>query len=115
LGDTFPAFWILIRPFLTSHCRAAIRQATGVMADLPARMEISTARSWIQPYTAARLLPDLLGNAALPGDGALGLKSCGSMKPKNLHPALDRMGADPKLLGYQFVTVPLFKVKLDDS
>jgi hypothetical protein len=37
------------------------------------------------------------------------------MKPKNLHPALDRMGADPKLLGDQFVTVALFKVKLDDS
>jgi len=66
------------------------------------------------PLDFHRLLPDLLGNTALPGGGALGFKPCGSVKPIGFHPALDRMSADPKLLGYQFVTVPLFMVKLDD-
>jgi hypothetical protein len=61
-----------------------------------------------------RLLPDLLGNATLPGDGPLGFKSLGSMKPKNLHPTLDRMGADPKLLDQQFGAVPFLQVKLYD-
>jgi hypothetical protein len=66
------------------------------------------------PLDCHRLLPDLLGNAALPGNGTLGFKPCGSVKPIGPHPALDRMGADPKLLGDQFVTIPLLKVKLDD-
>ena len=66
------------------------------------------------PLDCHRLLADLLGNTALPGKGALGFKPCGSVKPVRSHPALDRMGADPKLLGDQVVTVPLFKMKLDD-
>jgi hypothetical protein len=66
------------------------------------------------PLDLHRLLTDLLGNTTLPGDGALGFKPSGTVKPKGLHPALDRMGTDPKLLSYQFVTVPLFMVKLDD-
>jgi hypothetical protein len=55
LGNTSPVFWILISPFLNSHWRAATRQATGVMTDLSALVEISSAKSWIQPYTTARL------------------------------------------------------------
>jgi hypothetical protein len=69
----------------------------------------------VRRFHGHRLLPNLLGHPALPADGPLGLEPCGSVKPIGPHPALDRMGADPKLLDYQFVTVPLFKVKLDDS
>jgi hypothetical protein len=61
-----------------------------------------------------RLLPYLLGHPALPTHGALGLKPRGAMKPVRSHPALDRMGADPKLLDQQLPAVPLFQVKLYD-
>ncbi len=61
-----------------------------------------------------RLLPDLIGNAALAVDGTLGLKPRSPMKPVGLHPALNRMRADPKLLDQQFGTIPVFQKKLYD-
>ena len=64
------------------------------------------------PLNFHRLLPNLVGNGALTGDGTLGLQAFGSMKPKGFHPALNRMRADPKLLDQQLGTVPLFQVKL---
>ena len=67
------------------------------------------------PLDFHRLLADLLGHPALPADGPLGFKPRGPVKPKGLHPALDRMGADPKLLDQQFAAVPLLQVKLDDT
>ena len=66
------------------------------------------------PLNCDRLLPNLVGNAALTADGTLGLQPHGSVKPKGFHPALNRMGADPKLLNQQLGTVPFFQVKLDD-
>jgi hypothetical protein len=66
------------------------------------------------PLDFHRLLANLLGHPALPADGPLGFKPHGPVKPKGLHPALDRMGADPKLLDQQFAAVPLLQVKLDD-
>jgi hypothetical protein len=66
------------------------------------------------PLNCDRLLPNLVGNAALTADATLGLQPFGSTKPKGFHPALNRMGADPKLLNQQLGTVPLFQVKLDD-
>jgi hypothetical protein len=66
------------------------------------------------PLHCHRLLPNLLGNAAPAADRTFGIQSFGSMKPKGFHPALNRMGADPKLLNQQLGTVPLFQVKLDD-
>jgi len=66
------------------------------------------------PLHCDRLMPNLVGNATLPGDGALGLKPRGSMNPVHSHPALDRMRADPELLDQQFAVVPFLQVKLDD-
>jgi hypothetical protein len=66
------------------------------------------------PLDFHRLLTDLLGHPALPTDGPPGFKPRGSVKPKNLHPTLDRMGADPKLLDQQFAAVAFLQVKLDD-
>jgi hypothetical protein len=63
-------------------------------------------------FDGYRLLPNLLGYPALTGDGTLGLQPRSSMKPKGSHPALNRMGADPKLLNQQLGIVPLFQVKL---
>jgi hypothetical protein len=42
LRGTSPAFWILISPFFTSHCRAATRQAVGAMTALPAQVATSS-------------------------------------------------------------------------
>jgi len=50
------------------------------------------------PLNFHRLVPNLVGNAALACYRSLGLQPLGPMKPKGFHPALDRMGADPKLL-----------------
>ena len=66
------------------------------------------------PLHCDRLMPNLVGNATLPGDGTLGLKPRGSMNPVHSHPALDRMRADPELLDQQFAVVPFLQVKLDD-
>jgi hypothetical protein len=66
------------------------------------------------PLNCDRLLPDLLGDTALTADRTLGLQPRGAMKPKGFHPALNRMGADPKLLNQQLGAVPLLQVKLDD-
>ncbi|MFO7707846.1 MAG: hypothetical protein R6V84_06710 [Desulfobacterales bacterium] len=68
----------------------------------------------VRRFHGYRLLTDLLGDPALPGERTLGFKPCGSVKPKDLHPTMDRMGADPKLLGQQLGAVPLLQVKLGD-
>jgi hypothetical protein len=47
-GNTFPAIWILIIPFLTSHFFAAALHAAGNMVSLPAPIDIATASSRIQ-------------------------------------------------------------------
>ena len=65
-------------------------------------------------FNGYRLLPNLLRNAALLADGTLGLKPRRSVKPVRSHPALDRMGADPKLLDQKFGAVPFLQVKLYD-
>jgi hypothetical protein len=45
LGDTFPAFWILISLFFSNHCLAVTRQAVGVMTGLSALLDTSAANS----------------------------------------------------------------------
>jgi len=68
----------------------------------------------VRRFHGHRLLPNLLGYPALPADGPLGLEPSGSVKPKRLNPALDRMRADPKLLNQQFGAVIFLQVKLYD-
>jgi len=63
-------------------------------------------------FDGHRLLPYLLGNAGRTDDGTIGLQPLGSMKSKGSNPALNRMGADPKLLDQQLGAVPFFQVKL---
>jgi hypothetical protein len=48
-----------------------------------------------------RLMPNLLGNTALAAYRTLGLKPRRPVKPKGLHPARNRVRADPKLLDQQ--------------
>jgi hypothetical protein len=57
-------------------------------------------------------MPNLLGKAALACYRSLGLQPRGAMKPKGFHPALNRMGADPKLLNQQLGAVPLLQVSM---
>jgi hypothetical protein len=96
--------------------RLVNRRGTGAHQKKPLQNITDPPRAVLGmlPLNFHRLLPELLGNAALTGDGTLGLQPSGSMKPIGFHPALNRMGADPKLLNQKLGTVPLLQVKLDD-